>query len=127
MPRKSLKKIRIGIRKSRIGKTRRRNYRYKKLNKRGGTEEESKVNCCMCEKKVNMNDTLIPQECLNKYGQRAHRICSDCWWNPDIGFAREGVKHSCPGCAKNLPLTKPIPSKKSNEPVQIIDLTLDDD
>jgi hypothetical protein len=125
MSRKSLKKLRRNIKKEKPRNTKRRRKNIRK-GKRGGTEE-TKVNCCMCEKKVNMNDTLIPRECLNKYGQRAHRICSECWWNPDTGFAREGIKHSCPGCVKNLPLTKTIPSKKSDAHVQIIDLTLDDE
>ena len=59
----------------------------------------------MCEKKINNDDTLVPLQCLNKYGKAAHRICSVCWWNQDIGFAREGVSHECPGCKKGLPLT----------------------
>jgi len=121
MPRKSYKKYGKNNKTKKIRKTRRIRRKYCK---KGGTNE---VNCCMCEKKVNTNKTLIPLECLNKYGSRAHRICSDCWWDPEEGFAREGIKHSCPGCMKNFPLTKDVSVKKSEAPVQIIDLKLDDD
>jgi len=75
------------------------------------------VKCCMCEKMVNNDDTLIPRECLNKYGKAAHRICQDCWWKE---FAIEGVSHKCPGCVKGLSLTK---FKK--EPPILVDLTED--
>jgi hypothetical protein len=77
-----------------------------------------KVQCCMCEKRINKDDTLVPSGCLVEHGKRAHRICSNCWWDPEKGFAREGVKHRCPGCIKNIPLT---PYKK--EPTITIDLT----
>lgn len=79
------------------------------------------VKCCMCEKNVNIKDTLIPRECLIKHGSKAaHRICQDCWWDPKIGFAREDVSHKCPGCIKGIPLT---PYKKE-EPI-FMDLTED--
>ena len=80
------------------------------------------VICCMCGKELDKSDTLVPQICYQKYGQKAHRICCECWWNPETGFAREGAPHRCPGCVKNLPLTS-IPYK---EP-EIVDLTLDND
>lgn len=83
---------------------------------KGGNGE--KVICSMCEKKVNKDNTLVPRECLIKYGKAAHRICQDCWWNPTIGFAREDVSHKCPGCIKGLPLTE----FKKSEPI-FIDLT----
>jgi len=78
------------------------------------------VNCCMCRKLVDVPDTLIPQICLRAHGSGAHRICQDCWWNPDTGFAREGVAHPCPGCEKNLPLTIITPKNNDNT---VIDLT----
>lgn len=98
-------------------KYRRQNKKYKK-----GGDDYYKVNCCMCGNEVDIKDTLIPRECLNKYGQKAHRICSECWWRPETGFASETASHKCPGCVKNLPLTK-VPIKKP----EFIDLTLDDD
>ncbi len=71
---------------------------------RGGNGE--KVNCCICEKMVDKNNTFIPMECLMAHGDKtAHRICSNCWWNSTTGFALEKVSHKCPGCVKNLPLT----------------------
>jgi len=95
-------------------KNRRTRRRYRK----GGNG--TTVKCCMCERTVNKNDTFVPQECLIKYGQRAHRICQDCWWDQERGFAREGVSHKCPGCVKGLPLTE----YKKQEPV-FVDLTKD--
>jgi hypothetical protein len=99
--------------------------RYSKIHKRGG-DDYDKVNCCMCGKEVDINDTLVPMSCLRKYGKtKAHRICNQCWWDPVSGFAREDIRHGCPGCAKNLPLTNVklnTPTKKSE--VIIID---DDD
>ena len=86
----------------------------------GTGDKVDTVNCCMCENLVNVSDTLIPQICLNTYGSRAHRICQVCWWNPTIGFAREGVSHPCPGCEKNLALT--IITSKNNDNT-VIDLT----
>ncbi len=70
------------------------------------------VKCCMCEKNVDNSktDTFIPLNCLNKpIKDKAgvHRICSDCWWNPKTGFAKEGVSHKCPGCVKGLPVVRP--------------------
>ena len=66
--------------------------------------------CCMCGKPVDLDDrvnALIPKQCLNKYGRMAaHRICKECWFEPETGFAVEGANHKCPGCVKNLPLNK---------------------
>jgi len=107
-------------------KTRKRFYKrsYKKRNykkisikknykkRKGGSKEE----CCICENKIN-GTSFIPSGCLMKHGKiRAHKICNDCWWN---SFAKEGVTHQCPGCAKGLPLNGPPPPK-------FIDLTEDD-
>lgn len=77
--------------------------------------ENDKVTCCMCEKRVNKDDTLVTLQCLNKYGKAAHRICKNCWWNE---FALEGVSHKCPGCVKGIPLTQ----YKKELPI-LIDLT----
>jgi len=80
--------------------------------KKGGSKEE----CCMCRNKIN-GTSFIPSGCLMKNGKiRAHKICSDCWWN---SFAKEGVNHQCPGCAKGLPL-------HGSPPPKIVDLTEDD-
>ena len=70
------------------------------------------VECCMCEKNFNRNGngTLVPLTCLRKYGERAHRICQNCWWSE---FAVENGSHECPGCKKHLPLTTPL---KKNKP-----------
>ena len=87
-------------------------------------ENNNKIICSMCVIKIDIKNTFIPRECLNNYGVRAHRICSDCWWEPVSGFAREDASHCCPGCAKNMPLTNlPILNVKYKEP-EIIDLTL---
>jgi hypothetical protein len=88
-----------------------------KSRKKGGAEED-KVNCCMCGQEVNINDTLMPSGCKMKNGMRAHRICQECWWNPETGFGKETSKHKCPGCEKGLPLT----TVKKEEPI-FIDLT----
>ena len=61
--------------------------------------------CCMCENnKVDKINPLIPLKCFRKYGKiRAHKICSDCWWNK---FAKEHESHECPGCEKKIPIAK---------------------
>ena len=80
--------------------------------------KNEKIMCSMCEKMVNKNDTLVPRECLIKYGNKAHRICQICWWDPEKGFAREHASHRCPGCQKGVPLT----DYKQESPI-FIDLT----
>ena len=83
---------------------------------------DDKVNCCMCNKEIMKSEGLIPAACLIKNGRiRAHRICSDCWWNTEYGFAREGVNHACPGCKKAAPLAPDNAAK-----IGVIDLTSDD-
>lgn len=83
---------------------------------KGGTNDE----CAMCCKKSN-DKNFIPNACLMKYGKyKAHKICSDCWWN---NFAQEGVNHKCPGCEKKMPLNKDPYENSKN---QVIDLTEDD-
>ena len=78
------------------------------------------MKCCMCEKS---SPSLKPSACLVKHGDRAHRICKECWWDPDTGFAREGASHECPGCKKGLSLLSANLIKKSYD---VIDLTRDD-
>jgi hypothetical protein len=108
--------------KRRIKSRRTRSKRYRRTrrnNRKGGNGND--VKCCMCERMVKKNDTLIPRECLIKYGKNeAHRICQDCWWDPTIGFAREDASHKCPGCQKGLPLTE----YKKGPPI-FVDLTDD--
>uniref|UniRef100_A0A6C0K425 Uncharacterized protein n=1 Tax=viral metagenome TaxID=1070528 RepID=A0A6C0K425_9ZZZZ len=82
----------------------------------------NKVQCCICERRVSERNTLNPSACLMKNGSKAHRICSDCWWDSENGFAREGANHECPGCKKGLPLLKPKSASKVSE---VVDLTLD--
>jgi len=83
---------------------------------------EDKVNCCICRGEVNINETLMPSGCKINHGKRAHRICEECWWNPENGFAKENLKRECPGCEKGLPLTV-----VKKEPTIFIDLTEDGD
>ena len=64
-------------------------------------EEDSDV-CCMCMEPIK-SKYFQPSKCLQKYASRAHKICGECWWGE---FAKEGMVHECPGCAKNLPLPK---------------------
>jgi len=74
--------------------------------------------CCMCDKKIKSNQSFIPSECLSKYGKnRAHKICSDCWWDK---FANETTTHKCPGCVKGISV-KSDPNKG-----KVIDLTMSD-
>jgi hypothetical protein len=103
----------------------RRNNRNPRTYKKGGTNYD-KVNCCMCGKEVDKSDTLVPQSCSRINFEKAHRICSQCWWNPETGFARENASHRCPGCSKNLPLTM-VPTKVPYKEPEIVDLTLEDD
>ena len=47
---------------------------------------------------------MTPLVCLNAKGPLAsHRLCHDCWFNPETGFALEGTNHSCPGCENHVP------------------------
>ncbi len=74
----------------------------------------------MCENNTvdNMHNPLIPMECFKKHGKfRAHKICSDCWWNK---FAKENENHKCLGCDKKIPIPK-----DPNDGIIIIDLTDD--
>jgi len=96
----------------------RRNGKKRKLKTRrnkGGTNKET---CSMCDKKINKNQSFVPRECLSKYGKnRAHKICSDCWWGE---FASENASHKCPGCVKGIPV------KSDPDKGKVIDLTTSD-
>lgn len=111
---RSTRKIRSRIRK--VSKYNLRRSKVTRSKLRGGNGE--KVKCCMCGKIVDIKDTLIPRECLMKHGKAAHRICEDCWWDPNSGFGLETSSHECPGCKNGLPLTQ----FKKEEPI-FVDLT----
>jgi hypothetical protein len=116
MNRKTMNRKTMNKRK-RSKKTRNSRKNGKKVFKKGG-DGEDKVNCCICGKEVNIDDSLIPSGCKLKHGLRGHRVCQECWWNEETGFGKEGSIHKCPGCEKGLPLT----NIKLEEPV-LIDLT----
>lgn len=88
---------------NRIKKTR------KNRSRKNGGNNDNTVQCAMCEKTVSKTDTLVPSGCSLQHGQRAHRICQKCWWDPNTGFALETSSHQCPGCIKGLPL---LPKEK---------------
>jgi len=114
------RKVRSRSRKLKSRKLRSRSRKLKSRSRklRGGNED--KVKCCICEKIFEMKDTFVPRECLIKNGKAAHRICQECWWNPNTGFALESSSHKCPGCQKGLPLT----DYKKETPI-FVDLTED--
>jgi hypothetical protein len=103
-------------------KTAKSKKNFKKNNKKGGNGDQN-VNCCMCDNTVTRSNTLVPRVCLNEHGSKAHRICHNCWWDPDKGFARENTPHGCPGCKREVPLTQVVKSNKP--PLATIDLTED--
>ena len=70
------------------------------------------VSCSMCNSSFPRNETLVPARCLKEHGDRAHRICQECWWNT---FAKEDAPHGCPGCIHNLPLPPPV--KGTRKPI----------
>lgn len=111
------------FRKSRKNRTRRHYPRYKRsfsaVKARGltpisplSTSAIANVPCSMCDREFPRNEMMIPVRCLQQHGERAHRICQDCWWDPQMGFAREDAPHGCPGCKRGLPLNPLIKSKK---------------
>lgn len=101
--------------KKRILQKRKKTRKYKKTIGGNPTNDE----CSMCCKQTG-DQKLIPNACLMKYGKfKAHKICSDCWWNK---FAQEGVSHKCPGCVNKKPLNK---DPYENQMNTIIDLTKD--
>jgi len=121
--RKLRKKMSKTVKKRHL-KTRRRFKRIKHLRinrvKRGG-ENTDKVNCCMCGKEINRTGSLMPLKCEPPRGKSKHRICQDCWWNKDTGFALEGPRHACPGCTNGVPYPDAITT------TAVIDLTSDSD
>ena len=106
-------------RRTKMRRNRRNKYHRTRRNYRKGGNGTD-VKCCMCERIVKKDNTLVPRECLIAHGKAAHRICQNCWWDQDIGFAREEASHRCPGCQKGLPLTE----YKKEAPI-FIDLTDD--
>ena len=74
--------------------------------------QNANVPCCVCDREFSRESMFIPLACLQKNRERAHRICQDCWWDPQIGFARENAHHGCPGCKRGLPLNPPIKTRK---------------
>ena len=111
------------FRKSRKNRTRRHYPSYKRsfsaVKARGltpispvSTSAIANVPCCVCDREFPRESMFIPLVCLQKNRERAHRICSDCWWDPQIGFARENAPHGCPGCKQGLSLNPPIKSRK---------------
>ena len=114
---------RKGKKYTRKAKNTRKAKKYTRKARKGGNGDD-KVNCCMCGKEIKISEGLIPRVCLDKYGSRAHRICVSCWFNGEDAFAKEDRKHGCPGCEKDLPLTKV--SENTEVPQtqgEIIDLT----
>lgn len=61
------------------------------------------VQCCMCCKQYDISNTFMPSICFRQNIEKAHRICSHCWWEPETGFARENNTHKCPGCIAKMP------------------------
>jgi hypothetical protein len=116
---KSLRHHKKSLKQKRKNRSRKiKNHKLKKRNLKGGNGE--KVICSMCEKMVDLKDTFVPGKCLTEHGKAAHRICKDCWWAEEKGFALEASSHKCPGCLKGLPLTTFI-----KEPPIFVDLTED--
>jgi hypothetical protein len=75
-----------------------RNSKKRKITKRNKKTLRKGGACCVCDK-------------------RAHKICSDCWWDD---FANETASHKCPGCVKGIPV------KSDPDKGKVIDLTTSD-
>jgi hypothetical protein len=118
MSRKNKTHKKSSIKRTRSNKYRRMRRRKnriiskKKIYKGGNSD----VDCSICEKTTNIQNTLVPSQCLKENGINAHRICKKCWFKE---FAIEGKVHTCPGCIKGFPLT----NIESTVPNQVIDLT----
>lgn len=114
-------------RKNKIMKTRKRQKQRKQQKKYLEKQFKEEFNCCMCEENK-VGKYLNPGQCLRQHGNRAHKMCPNCWWGE---FATEGVNHKCPGCVKHLPLsvanTKHTANHQASKPITVIDLTEDDD
>ena len=107
------------FRKSRKNRTRRIYPSLKEDNQSLAKGPTDPVPCCMCDNKFPRNITMVPSICLRKHGEKAHRICQDCWWDPKTGFAREDAPHECPGCKTGQSLISPL-KKKNPKPEDII-------
>ena len=94
-----------------IKKKGKRINRTKKTRRRRMKAGNPKHTCCMCDKSI--TDGLMPRSCYMKHGENAHRICQDCWWEPNSGFANETATHGCPGCLKGVQLTNQGKPKKT--------------
>jgi hypothetical protein len=106
-----------GIKKS--GKTRRRRMK-------AGNPNHT---CCMCGKTIS-NDGLMPRSCYMKHGDNAHRICQECWWDPNTGFSKETATHGCPGCLKGIQLSNHSKLNKKSLKINrdgVIELSSDTD
>ena len=102
------------FRKSRKNRTRRNYPSYRKNLARGSSiSPTTNVPCCMCDNSFARDTMLTPLVCLQQHRDRAHKICQDCWWDPQIGFAREDAPHGCPGCKRRLPLNTPLKISKT--------------
>lgn len=51
--------------------------------------------CCVCRK---MPGKFLPIQCYKKAECTSHKICENCWWDEETGFASEMGSHKCPGC-----------------------------
>ena len=89
-------------------------------------EPTAPISCCVCDKQFPRDTMMVPAQCLRKNRDRAHRICQNCWWNPETGFARENAPHGCPGCKRGLPLNPPLKSRPPR-PEDIITLSSDEE
>lgn len=128
---KRIKTYRRKLRKTKKNRTRRHYPSYKRsfsaVKARGLTPETTiasaidNLPCCMCDREFPRKTMFTPLVCLNKNHERAHKICQDCWWDPQIGFAREDAPHGCPGCKRRLPLNPSIKPTEVNEIIVISD------
>ena len=89
-------------------------------------EPTAPISCCVCDKQFPRDTMMVPAQCLRKNRDRAHRICQNCWWNPETGFARENAPHGCPGCKRGLPLNPPLKSRPPRKE-DIITLSSDEE
>lgn len=98
-------------------KTHKKRCNRRRTKRRGGTKTHK---CCICEKKTDKNG-LETTRCRVTGNYYRHKICQECWWNPEKGFALESANHKCHGCEKGW-----SPKKKSpKSPKPTIDLTGD--
>lgn len=57
--------------------------------------QHGSVTCCICKY---LPGKFMPIQCVNRTTPIAHKICADCWWDEEKGFALETNCHKCPGC-----------------------------